>query len=645
MSLRANRRPLLSPLTAAAVIAVAGLAAYFNSLSGPFVFDDVPTIQDNPTIRHLWPVWGALMPPHGGLGVEGRPLLNYSFAINYAVSGGSVWSYHALNLAIHILAGLSLFGVVRRTLELQPSRGDSPAVRVSPRLPDPVLFGFAVALLWTVHPLATESVTFLSDRSESLMGLFYLLTLYCFLRGAAATAGRQGGDSPMGGGAPKVWLPLSVLVCLSGMATKEVMVSAPLMVFLHDRTFLAGSFREAWRRRRLYYCGLAATWLLLGSLVVGMGGNRGKVAGFGTEVSPWTYLLTQFRAIPLYLRLALWPHPLVFDYGRGLVGGLGEVVPQAFLLLLLAAGTIVALRRRPAIGFLGVWFFAILAPSSSVVPLASQTMAEHRMYLPLAAVIILFAWALFAWAGGGRADGNSSSGDRRKAALVVVLALAIGLGFLTARRNEDYRTDMGLWQATVRDYPENPLAHYNLARLLALAPGRAPEAIEEYRAALRLAPDLAEAHYNLGYALAANPDTLEEAVSEYEVTLRLEPNNADAHNNLGMALARLPNGTAEAIREFEATLRLEPNWANTHVNLGNALSGIPGRLPDAIAEFEAAVRLNPDSVEAHFNLGNALARTPGRLPEALAQYREVLRIKPGFAPAEAMINRLRALGP
>jgi Flp pilus assembly protein TadD len=634
---------LILRFSAAAVIAAAGLAAYSNSFSGPFVFDDVPTVQDNPTLRHLWPVWNTLRPPHGGLGVEGRPLLNLSFAVNYAISGGEVWSYHVFNLAFHLLAGLVLFGVLRRTVEaVKPQAGGLRQV------PDALGYAFAVSLLWTVHPLLTESVTFISDRSESLMGLFYLLTLYCFVRGASSEdASREDprvkSDAPARAVNP--WLLLSVLCCLAGMGTKEVMVSAPLMVLLYDRTFVAGGFREAWRRRHWYYAGLAATWMLLGSLVISMGGNRGKVAGFGTSVSWWAYGLTQFRAVALYLRLAFWPHPLVFDYGRGLAAGLGEVAPQAVLVLLLAAGTVVALRRRPILGFLGAWFFAILAPSSSVVPLASQTMAEHRMYLPLIPLLALVVWGLFRWVAPRNAAEVSPASARPRAALAVVLVLAAGLGCMTARRNADYRTDMGLWEATVRDYPVNPLAHYNLARLLALQPGGTPAAIGEYRTALRLDPDLAEAHYNLGYVLAASSDTLQEAVSEYQATLRLEPDNADAHNNLGMALARLPDGTGEAIREFQEALRLQPGLANTHVNLGNALSSIPGRLPEAIGEFEAALRLDPDSIEAHFNLGNALARTPGRRDEAIAQYGEVLRIRPGFGPAQTMIDRLREAQP
>jgi protein O-mannosyl-transferase len=159
----------------AGLIAAAGLAAYANSFAGPWVFDDLTAIAGNATLRHLGTAW---LPPGGGLPVSGRPLLNVSFAINYALTGSRVWSYHALNLLIHLSAALALMGIVRRTC-LRLGRPARPAA---------ILAG-SVALVWTVHPLLTEAVTYLSQRAESLAGLCYLLTLYGFIRSAEGTSG------------------------------------------------------------------------------------------------------------------------------------------------------------------------------------------------------------------------------------------------------------------------------------------------------------------------------------------------------------------------------------------------------------------------------------------------------------------------
>ena len=271
-------------------LVLAVLFAYANSRLGVFLWDDLRSIANNPTIRHLSTSW--LPPP--GVTVSGRPVLNFSIALSYALSGTSVSGYHALNLAIHILAGLALFGVVRRTLEqpgLRERFGNAS-----------VALALAVALVWALHPLQTESVTYIIQRAESLMGLFYLLTLYCFIRYASSSPGEPEGGKP----GRSLWAWLSVLACLLGTATKEVMVSAPLVVLLYDRTFIAGTFREALRLRRRLHAGLVGSWLLLG-LLAWTGGNRGGSIGFGIGVPWWKYALTQFRAVSPYLSLSVWP--------------------------------------------------------------------------------------------------------------------------------------------------------------------------------------------------------------------------------------------------------------------------------------------------------------------------------------------------
>jgi tetratricopeptide (TPR) repeat protein len=594
---------------AAATIIAAGLAAYANSFSGVLVLDDVPSIVDNPTIRHLTQVRSILATPAGsGLPVDGRPLLNLSLAVNYAISGTRVWSYHALNLAIHILAGLALFGIVRRTLEKRAGRPGFSSV-------GPLHFALAVALLWVLHPLQTESVTYIVQRAESLMGLFYLLTLYCFIRySESRSPGAMASD--VGKARGGAWAGLSIACCLLGMASKEVMVSAPLIVWLYDRTFVSGTFRKAWREHWGLYLGLASTWLLLGRLVASTN-SRGHSVGFGSGVAWPDYALTQFGAVAHYLRLSLWPHPLVFDYGSPVVSRPGDVAPQMAIVLLLLAATLVALWRRPSLGFCGAWFFAILAPTSSVVPVATQTMAEHRMYLSLAAVVTLAAAGMVAVA------------SRR--CLPVLLAIALGLGILTALRNEDYDSAVSIWSRTQAQHPESWRAQSNLGIALAEIPGRLPEALSHFEEALRLNPDSAETHINLANVLAVNPGRLPEAVSHYETAVRLEPDSVKAHYDLAVALAKIPERLPEAISQYEETLRLNPDYAEAHINLAIVLAGDPARLPEAIPHFEEALRINPDTAETHNDLANALARIPGRLPEAISQYAEALRLNPDSA--------------
>jgi tetratricopeptide (TPR) repeat protein len=573
-----------------AVLAAAVVAAYGRTFSVPFLFDDTTSIEGNATIRHL----GTALWPPAGATVSGRPVLNLSLAANYAVGGISVWSYHALNLAIHVLAAWTLFGIVRRTLEQR-------------RVPRAASVAFCSSLLWSLHPLLTESVTYVIQRAESLMGLLYLLTLYCFIRGAAPDTSVR-----------RLWYAGSWAACLLGMATKEVMVTAPIVVLLYDRTFVAGSLGRALRLRRGLYAGLAATWVLLLVLVVSTRGRAGT-AGFASGV-PWgAYALAQLPALTHYLRLCLWPRPLVFDYGSALAAPAPQFAPSAVLVAGLLAATAWAMARRPALGFLGFCFFAILAPSSSIVPVATEAMAEHRMYLPLIPVVILAVVAVHRLLG--------------RWALAASLALAAALSWATWQRNVTYLSEEGIWADTVSKLPGNERAQNNLGFLLSKAPGRMEEAIDHYEAALRLKPDYAQAHDNLAFALASRPGRLEDAVAHFEEALRLDPDLTEAHYNLACALERLPGRTGEAIAHYEQALRQNPDYAEAHYNLGCLLQKLPGHLDGAIAQFEEALRVRPGLPEAQYNLGRALEAKPGRLNEAIAHYEEALRLKPDYAEA------------
>jgi protein O-mannosyl-transferase len=595
-------------LLAAAVIVGGGLAAYASSFSGAMLYDDLVSIADNPAIRHLWP-WTDVAggPEAGGLTVSGRPFLQVSLALNYALGGDQVWGYHAANLAIHLAAGLLLFGIVRRTLARGGAAQALPAA-------------FGVALLWTVHPLQTEAVSYIVQRAESLMGLCYLLTLYAFIRGVESDA------------APRRWLGLSGLACLLGMATKEVMVTAPLMVLLYDRTFVAGTLAAAWRRRRWYYAGLAFTWLPLAGFVASTGGNRGGTAGFGVAVSGWAYGLTQFQAVTHYLRLSLWPHPLVFDYGTFWVRSPGEILGYALLLLPLLALTIWALTRPPGggtrgAGFLGAWFFGILAPSS-LTPGTMQMMVEHRMYLPLAAVIAVVVLGFELLLG--------RSGVPRPAQALLLATAAAALGSLTFLRNETYASPVALWGDTVARRPDNPVAVYNLG--VALDRERQfPAAAAQFSRAAQLRPDLAAPRYDWGMALFQMGRPAE-AAAHFEEALRLDPHSALTQEGLGLALAALGR-PGEAVGHYEAAIQSQPGYARAHDNLGNAFLQL-GRVPEAAAQYGEAVRLDPQSLVAHYNLANALFRL-GRPAEAAVQYEAVLQLRPNDPAVAAALERAR----
>jgi tetratricopeptide (TPR) repeat protein len=626
----------------AAALVVAGGLAYSNSLGGPFIFDDVASIPENASIRHVWPLSGPLHPPGFGATVDSRPVLNLTLALNFAISGLDVDSYHLVNLVIHLLAALTLYGIVRRT-----------GLRLGADAASAAAFAFTVALIWELHPLDTESVTYVVQRAESLMGLFYLLTLYGFIRASAA-------EGPEAGG----WKCASVLACLLGMGTKEVMVSAPVMVLALDALLISGSIRAAWRRRTGYYASLAVCWLPL-ALLVHHAGSRGGRSGFhALGVSAGQYWLTQPGAIAHYLRLVFWPEPLILDYGADWVTSVRAVIAPLILLALLGGATVFALvRSRRAgtpgaaavAGFLGLWFWAVLAPTS-VVPGNRQTVCEHRMYLALIPVLVATMGALV-WAMRGPAVA------RRRVALVVGCALALPAGLLTFRRNHDYASEWSIFEHDARLAPRDASAQISFGDMLLRRRHRALESIDHYQAAIRLGLDPPTLEYN--YALALDMlNRPEEAAEHFRTALRLKPpidgpqdytflsliylgRTDEAIRSMVQLLRRYPETLATesllavtmvqvkdfrcALPLYQAMLEAYPAMPEIHADLGSALVSA-GRPVEAIVHYREALRLRPGVADVHFNLAEALVAA-GQTAEALAEFREALRLRPNFVAA------------
>jgi tetratricopeptide (TPR) repeat protein len=591
---------------AAALLVLAGLLAWSNSFQGELIFDDIPCIEENPTIRDLWSLPTVLSPPGQGVTVQGRPILNLSLAINYALGGTSTWGYHVFNLAIHLAAGMTLLGVVRRTLLLESFQGRFTRAATG--------LALAVALIWTLHPLQTESVTYVIQRAESLAGLWYFLTLYCFIRGLAGPR-RRG------------WQVAAVVACALGMATKEVLVSTPLIVLLYDRVFVSPSFAVAIKRRWPVFAGLAATWLLLAYLVIGAQG-RGGTAGLGGEVTTWQYLLTQGEAIPMYLKLCFWPSPLVLDYGKYLAPVGWHSLAGGGVVLLLLAATLASFRRWPWVGFLGVWFFATLAPTSSFVPVVTQTMAEHRMYLPLAAVAVLVVFTAQAlwlrWRGGTRQrkPAIASSTDMPAGLVVLGTAIVIVLGSLTWARNRDYRTELAIYQDTVRKRPDNPRAHNSVGQVL-LDQGDIAGAIEAFDRSIALETD-ARAITGRGNALK-QLGNLEAALADYDRAIANDPQFHSAWFNRGVLLAEMGQ-IDQALADYTQAIELRPESPKPYHNRA-ALFSQMGRLDDALADYARAIELEPGNADAWYSRGTLWARM-NRPAEAIADLTRAIELDP-----------------
>jgi tetratricopeptide (TPR) repeat protein len=573
------------------ILAAAVVVVYANSLSGPLIFDDRAAIVDNATIEDLGSA-RVLAPPHE-TSVAGRPVANVTFAVNYAAGGRAVGGYHAVNIAIHLFCALAILGIAGRSR--MPAGG-----------------ALAVALIWSVHPLGTEPVDYLTQRTESLMALFYLLTLYCAVR-AADTPARRG-----------AWTIAAVTACALGMGTKETMVTAPLIVFLYDRVYLYPSVRDAARQRAPLYAGLAATWLLLAALI--WSGPRSLSAGFTAhDANGLRYLLNQAVMIVRYLRLAIWPRDLVLYYGWPVPLTVAAVLPQLAAVSALLALTIWALWRAPRVGFLGAFFFLTLAPTSSFVPIATEVGAERRMYLPLIAVVALAVVAFRAIV----------ASPRLQTAALAVTTAALAAG--TIARNVEYRSSLRLAETTAERWPtpasksmfgtelaaagrlpdaeeqlraaaaDYPPARYYLGTVLA-AEGRPGEAIDVFRSYIAAeSPELEQvrlAHVELAGALVKSGRD-DDAVAEYRTLLAAYPGDTESLVQLSQILLRLRR-FEEAIvplRRLTVERPADP-WAFGGLGIAFASSG---RVGDAIEAFQRQVALDPQNEHARQNLARAMS--------------------------------------
>jgi tetratricopeptide (TPR) repeat protein len=462
------------------------------------------------------------------------------------------------------------------------------------------------------------------------------------------------------------------------------MLTAPVMVALYDRIFVFDSLKHAIRIRWRLYGGLAATWMILAALVATA--PRTLSAGFSApDAAPWTYLLNQTVMIARYLQLAIWPRSLVTYYGWPLPLTLGDVWPYALLVIGLLALTVVALFRWPrlepfsfprrakptnivglsaqfqdparyrkmrtALGFLGVWFFATLAPTSSIVPIATEVGAERRMYLPLIALVVLAviggtsAWNLLArsWSARARvARGGARSERPRSERLVFVLAvgvLTVILAARTAARNREYESSLTLAETTMERWP-TPAAHSMFGTELAAA-GRFAEAESHLRTA---APVYPPARYYLANVLA-NTGKPNEAIAQFQEFIRLQPAALDQvllARGLLAGLFMNDRRWPEAIEQYRLILATAPSDVETHASLANALLRQQS-FDEAIEQYRIVVTARPRDAVALGGLGIALSAA-GKRDEAADVFRRAVDVDPGNSRsrqnlAKALLDR------
>jgi len=586
------------------------LLIYSNTFRGPFVFDDRNNIQNNPDIRLTHLTLDSIKRASFGSIAQNRPVANLSFALNYYFHQDNVSGYHWVNILVHMMAGIFLYLFLRVSLDIYPLPFSGVSHRWIP---------FFAALIWLVHPIHTQSVTYIVQRMNSLAAMFYILAFLLYAKARLS-------EKPW---TRRALFAGCILSSVLALGSKEISATLPFFIFLYEWYFFQ-DLRLTWLRRHWpVFAGLWFLFAVVAFIYLGRHPFDRILADYpAREFTLTERVLTQFRVVVYYISLLLFPHPSRlnldhdFQLSRSLFDPVGTLM-SAFFIMCLMGFAIATAKRQRWLSFCLLWFFGNLVIESSVIGL--EMIFEHRTYLPsmllsLMAVTAASRYVKVEWL-------------IRAVFCFVVMLCALW----TYERNKVWGDAVSLWEDCVKKSPQKARPHYNLGFALEKQ-GRTDDAIDQYLEALRINPDIAKVHNNLGFA-REKQGRIDEAIDHYLQALRVKPDYVAAHNNLGNALAK--QGRADdAINHYLQALRIAPDIEEAHYNLANALRK-QGRMDEAIDHYLQALHIKPDIEEAHYNLANAL-REQGRIDAAIHHYLETLRLKPDHEEAHYNLGNVLA---
>jgi tetratricopeptide (TPR) repeat protein len=551
------------------IITLLTLLAYSNSFENAFQYDDTHVIERNPFIKDPSRIAQFFVNPHLGSGLASetssyRPLLMASLSINHFLGGLNVFGYHLFNFFVHLLCTLLVYAIILYIFRFTNLSTEANSLRGQ-------LIALFASLVFGLHPVQTESVTYITGRSSSLIALFFLASFFAYMQYRFTQSIR--------------YLVFSSLSFACSLLVKETAITLLAVVVLFDFMFLHGRTLRNRFLSLLPHFSLSILYLIFRVYLFGS-------LQYGTKpIRPfYEQMLSQSRAWVHYLGTLLLPLNLNIDYDFPVSHSILEYGVMLGILILAALSWIIwrFSRSNRLIGFFALWFTITLLPTNSVIAL-DDLVTDRWLYLSSVGYAVLLALTAD-WFFNRRVQPRGRAG---KIVFFSLCALVIELyGFSTLLRNFDWMSQRTLWEDTVSKSP-NKARPYNALGLALALQNRLEEATQTLRHAIELDPRAGQPYLNMGYVYSLQ-ENLDKAIECYEKVIPLSPRLLpEIYNNLG--LTYLKKGKLEESEKYlRMAIELRPHNAAAHCNLGLYYEK-KGDIAQAISSQEKANKLDPDN--------------------------------------------------
>ncbi|MGD8687668.1 MAG: tetratricopeptide repeat protein [Syntrophobacterales bacterium] len=598
---------------AVGIILLLTTIVYANSIHNDFTnWDDLSLVVENPAIRSLSidNLIDIFTPKPGK---TYQPVRVLSYAIDYSLWKLNPLGYHLGNIALHGFSAVILYLLLASLLN---------QIRPESSLESTRLIALSASLLFAVHPVNVEAVTWISSRKYGLLAFFYFSSFYFYIKTSAK--GRY----------HRIYYTLSIVSYVLSLLSSPFSVTLPAILFLYDycriRDINPYTIIKSHLLSYLPYIVLSISqFIILWNSFTTTPGPEPAIKSHEMDSIFYTFL-TMSRVLYDYMKnliLPFWLNNMYVDYTSTSLLEYKVILSLLIIFFLLGILFFQVRAGNKVNLFCFGWFILTWLPVSNIIPISTK-MADRYLYLPAVGLFLFFSLAVY-----NISHRLFSRKARQLVTVPLMVFLVFSLSYLSIARNRVWANSQTLWEDSLRKAPAYWVPHMNLGLTMAQQ-GRIEEAISYYRESLRLNPNSVHTHNNLGVVLLERGQ-ISDAIGHYVAALRLKSDYAETYNNLGVALFRLGDFD-KAIAQYREALRLDPDFGKAHNNLGNALVE-QDRFAEAIFHYSKALETKAHYPEAHNNLGAALAQQ-GKLNEAIIQFESALRLKPDYAQARVNLK-------